>query len=505
MPPLSHRRARVLAGRGSWFGAAVALLALVIVVLVHHGTGESARGGSALAPDVEDEASGSALDTPGVALDFEVSAPNAAATTGTLEAGGPRRARVAARAQPEAAIVIGFEVTDEINGRPLNAWRASLGFELARGDERWTGRRLQRGQRYHDAILAFGQGRKDSLTGADEFVYVELEPATPRGVPLAFTVELIYEAESELGFELLPRATFHGAGTLTLSGAPYQQLPDVAFRRVDAWATGMVVAGPHIALDDARVELIETVVGAARALGGEVLAESSQRVGEAAASATVLADRTFTVPAPSRPTLPRMRLCLVLADGRTFPTQRIYESFKSGIVLHVEATRTATGRLLFRGAPATGLAHLHAEQGGARVGQVSVERDGTFTLSEVPYGAVEVVLESGRPGGELARLPLASLVGNATATTLALGVIEVAGHAEVMELELVDRNGAPAAALLRWRGRGGSGGVSLRAAAVHTLLLAPIVPFDMELVAASQTEPIALAATAGRVRIVVGE
>lgn len=491
--------------RAWWIAAPIALLALVLVTFVRRGADGAELGPRALAPGLDVEASGSAPATRAADLEFEVSAPIDAPATGALEPVRTHQARVAAKVQPESTIVVGFVVTEEAHSEPLNAYRAAVSFELERGGERWTGRKLQHGH-WIEARRAFGHERLDSRSGADKFLYIELHPATPRGVSLAFEVELALNADTEVP-EARHRGTFRGEGTLTLTDAPYQWLPDVPCRQIGAWAAGQVLAGPHIELDGARVGVIELVSpdGLTPSLGGEILVEATHAASTAVTHGPVLADGTFSVPGPSRPSLPHMRLCVVLANGRAYVTQHPYEAFKGDLVLRIEATRTATGRLLFRGGSATGLAHLHAEQGGARVGQVSVERDGTFKLRGLPYGTFDIVIESGRPGGELLRLPSASLAGNASATTLDLGVIEVAGLAEVMELELVDRTGAPAAAHLRWRGRGGSGGVGLRAGAMHTLLLPPVVPYEMELVSAQHAAPIPLAAKPGRVRVVVGE
>jgi hypothetical protein len=491
--------------RRSWAAAALALLTLVVCVLVLRGAGGAGIGRHALTPGVELDASVPGLVSRAAELHSGVAASVAATATVEPVPEVARRARAAAKAPPEATIVVGFVVSEAAHPRPLNAHRASVSFEVARGDERWTGRKVDTGL-WFEARRAFGHERLDSSSGADKFLYVELDPATPHGVPLAFKVELTFNNESEV-LEARHRGTFRGEGTLTLTGARYQWLTEVQCHPIGAWAEGMVLAGPHIDLEGAHVDVIELVSheGSTAALGGEVLVEATHAADSAVAHGPVLADGTFSVPGPSRPTLPHMRLQVVLANGRVYTTQPSFEAFKGGIVLRLEATRTAIGRLLFRGASAAGLARIHAEQGGAHIGQVVLERDGTFTLSGAPYSNFDLVIESGRPGGELARLPLASLTGDLGGSKLDLGVIEVAGHAEVMELELVDRTGAPAGAQLHWRGRGGSGSVALRESDVHTLLLTPVVPYDMELVASPGKDPIPLAAARGRVRVVVGE
>jgi hypothetical protein len=340
-----------------------------------------------------------------------------------------------------------------------------------------------------DARRALAQLEPDVKRAAGDVTCVEVDAAVPRGVPLELDVQLTFVQQRG--------AKYRGTGTVTLTDAPFQCLPDVACHRVDPWAAGIVDVGAHVDLHDARVELIELPVIHA----GVQLDEALLAAKPAAARAPVQADRSFFVPPPARAPLPRMRLRLALADGRTIPFTAVHEAFTGNIVLAHETSRSATGRLLFRGEPATGLASLFAERSGARVGDVRIDSDGTFTLQGLPFEPFDVVLQSARPGGELARFPLATLVARTDALSLDLGVLEVDGHAGILELELVDADGTHCSAHLRWSGRGVSGSASLSSATVHTLLLPPVVTYELRVARTPAGEGQPIVATPGRVRV----
>jgi hypothetical protein len=479
---------------------------------------------------------------PANALDPEGVVP-ADAGTGSLstavevdgDALGARAGRNAAAPTSGGTIVVGFRVLDTTTGQAIAARGESLTFALARLDERWGGRPVPVGLRFDEALGAFDPGSKE---GSARLVLIELDPTTPRGVPIAFTVEFEHETEQRLPSRnpgqptlesearLVPRddadrlsaearadrrvqqlinpldtpRRFRGTGELTLTDEPNQRLEDVLCARIDPLASGVVLAAFQLDQRGARVEVMDV-----RTLhAGESTLEASLEPFVACASALVRPDGSFTVLAPGRPVKASLRLRVVLADGQVYDQNWNSFAFSRNVVLQIDgALRSAAGKLLFRGSSATGLARVHAERGGALVGTCELDPDGRFTLRGLPYEPFDVVVQSARPSGELARYPLASLTGASNEVHMELGTLELEGLGTILELELVDTDGKPTNARLDWRSRGGAGSAVLRAAPLHSLLMPAALQHDLEVRLMPNGVPVQVTTTRGRARIVL--
>lgn len=323
----------------------------------------------------------------------------------------------------------------------------------------------------------------------------EVDPEAPRGVPLRVGISGTRAPEGA------PKERWAGAATVTLTDAPFQRVEVVCWR-ADPWVAGRVRGADTGPGGIARIELMERDV-----LRPEALNDLSALTRfEAAALGQVLADGRFWIPAPQRALLPRLRLRCVHDDGRAVVVPGDFAAFDGEVEVDLDLRRRVTGRLTFHGAAATGLASVHAEARGARVGETTLDADGRFEVTEVPEGAFDLVVVSARPGGELIRIPSTAFATSPT-NHAHVGVIEVAGHANVMELEVVDAGGRVVGALLRWRGRGGSGSARLDVAPRHVLLVPPVLPYELEVapVAPQEGDPQPLIAGAGVRRVVLGE
>lgn len=326
--------------------------------------------------------------------------------------------------------------------------------------------------------------------GSEWRVEIEVAHDAPRGVPLELTVvgnrsidlPWLWTSKQSL---VLPPTTPRGA-------TEWLDLGDVPFLRTGTWLAGLVESHPRAALQGARVEVMEFAHDGQRTTAFEV-----------DASAFVDDSGRFRVEIPDRDVAARVRARVVLIDGTTLEHAEALPAFQAGVVLRTWRDLSISGDVLWLGRPAAGLFSAHAEQGGQRYGESTVRADGSFELRGVPPIGCDVVLMAVCPRVELTRVPFGAMPSADKAGQVALGALELSTFANVLELELTDRTGAPAAASLSWVGAVGRGRSRLGPRPTHRLLLPKVGAPILTVERGGGLGPLPLADPIGRVAVLV--
>jgi hypothetical protein len=348
------------------------------------------------------------------------------------------------------------------------------------------------GNRGFKNSFRLGEQTWSSLRKLPESEVIRLNPHldVPIGVPLELTV--IWEGEPPSWNDESVTLTWRAVVPVTLPESGVLDLGPVALECITPWLVGRFVPAPETSLVDARAEVME-----------HAFATVADEPFAAAASVALAADGGFEFKAPHLDGTRYLRLRLVLADGTKFERSEPLPAFSKGWEIRASEEFTVVGRLAVEGASASGLATVHAERAGMRIGTSTVRSDGSFKLTNLTPGAFDVVFSSTRPGGEVHRRSEQSLPAADAARRIDVGTVELGSYGALVELELLDARSRPTSAMLRWRSASGAGGANLAAAPLHRMLLPHGAALTLEVERRGGLGPLPLVDPHGRITVLV--
>ena len=370
------------------------------------------------------------------------------------------------------AIVLRLIPIQAVSRRPLEFVPRALGVSVRSEGREWSGR---------------FDGRRATQ---DKHLAIALDPAVPRG--RALSLELTFN-------DGRTRDAWHATVDVALPASDSHDLGEVPFERRRNWVKGTVNTHSQHPIQGALVEVMEFIRGDPR-----------DRAFVADAHGLVDSQGRFKVMAPGRPLSGRARVRLVRSDGVVLEHESLLQTPRTGVVLRAFRELEVAGQARLGGASAAGLFTLQARVGLEAVGVTTVQADGSFTiegLPEIPGSPIDVVFTAKFIGGELHRVSGISAsdfrVQPSGRGVLRLGNVELGRRADLLELELIDGRGQPAAGQLSWCSRHGQGRTGLRAAPYHQFLVVDNYEHRVEVLRTGGLDPLPLRGLRGRQRIIV--